>query len=89
MNRVANEKKLWIMNKELDKLNRLLEKDPVNTDLLMQRGKIYLALNERGQALNDFNEVLEITRGKNKEAQEYVDMINRIFDFVYLDNYNP
>ncbi len=77
------------MNKELDKLNRLLEKDPVNTDLLMQRGKIYLALNERGQALNDFNEVLEITRGKNKEAQEYVDMINRIFDFVYLDNYNP
>lgn len=77
------------MKDELEKLNELLEENPVDTELLMQRGKIYLARGERGQALNDFNEILEITRGKNKEAQEYVDMINQIFDFVYLDNYNP
>ena len=77
------------MKDELEKLNELLEENPVDTELLMQRGKIYLARGERGQALNDFNEILEITKGKNKEAQEYVDMINQIFDFVYLDNYNP
>ncbi|MEG1794404.1 MAG: hypothetical protein RSB93_05170 [Rikenellaceae bacterium] len=63
--------------------------DDNNVDALMERGKQNLTAGYKGSALNDFLRVLELTDNKHREAKEYVDMINEIFAFVHIDNYNP
>lgn len=54
----------------------------------MERGKRYMKLSQYDLALNDFLRVQKMDPD-NTEAQQFIDIIRAIFEFRYLDQYNP
>ncbi|MBO5813655.1 MAG: nicotinate (nicotinamide) nucleotide adenylyltransferase [Alistipes sp.] len=55
---------------------------------LITQAKAAYGRNEWGKALNEFNAALKL-EPENREAQEYVKMIQEILEFRYKDIYNP
>ena len=55
---------------------------------LLTQAKAAYGRNKWGRALNDFNAALKL-EPENREAQEYVKMIQEILEFRYKDIYNP
>ena len=55
---------------------------------LITQAKAAYGRNEWGKALNEFNAALKL-EPENREAQEYVKIIQEILEFRYKDIYNP
>ncbi len=69
-------------------LDSLIEWEPENVALLLERGMCYFRQNEWGNALNDFRRILEIDP-KNEEAHQLTEMVQEILAYRYTDIYNP
>lgn len=82
------DKGLWSPESRLAELTQLLDTEPERIDLLLERGKIRYRRNEWGEALNDFNCILQLDAA-HTEAREYVRMVQEILAFRYKDIYNP
>ena len=54
----------------------------------VERGRLHFRRNEWGKALNDFRAALRL-EPDHREAAEYVDMVEEILAFRYIDIYNP
>lgn len=81
-------KGLWTPAKRIVALTAQIGADPANTALLAVRGKLHYRLGEWGNALNDFNRILQLDP-ENAEARQYVGMAQEILAFRYTDIYNP
>ena len=81
-------KNLWSPGARLAELTALLDAEPEQTELLVERGKIRYRRNEWGEALNDFNHALRID-AEHREAREFARMVQEILAFRYKDIYNP
>ena len=71
----------------VEKLTELLDSEPNNTELLIERGKLYHQAGEHHKALNDFIRASE-TAPENKEAQAYINLLNNIFEYTYMEKFN-
>ncbi len=86
------------MNKERLKKDLLLEIDKITENInsndsdmvssLIERAKLYMKIERRDLALNDFKKVLSL-ESDNTEAESYVMMITAIDSYYYTDTYNP
>jgi tetratricopeptide (TPR) repeat protein len=76
------------LNETLDILNGILKSDNLNIDCLLLRGNIYYRQQKWGEALNDFNLILEIEPNHNL-AKNYKSMIMDIISYWNKDNFNP
>lgn len=61
---------------------------PAAIERLLEQGREHYKKNAWGEALNDFNRVLQLDAG-HTEAQQYAEMIREILAFRYTDIYNP
>lgn len=73
--------------KKIGELTLQLQDDTNNVDLLVERGKLYLKLERRDLALNDFNAILKIDKD-HVEADSYILLITAIDDYFYNQTYN-
>ena len=76
------------LENKLEALTFALEQSPNDPKLLLQRGKAYHRAGRFDQAYNDFVAVLTADP-ENAEAREYLKLLKEIFDFHYVDLYNP
>ncbi len=82
------EQGFWSEEGYIDILNSKIEADPQSIEQLLERAKWFYRRNRWGEALNDFNRVLDI-EPNNREALEMVKMTSQILEFRYKDIYNP
>ena len=75
-----------ILNK-IEELTISLSKDSTNIEFLIERAKLYLKLEKRDFALNDFRDVLKIDEN-HVEANSYVMLVTSINDYFYNQTYN-
>lgn len=61
----------------IEQLNQLIDADPNNIQLLIERGQLYHKMQIWGKALNDFNHVLELDP-RNQIACTYKEMATQI-----------
>lgn len=80
------EKGLWSVESNMRALAARIEAG--DKEALRERGEIYFRRNEWGNALNDFNRIVE-TDPEDREAAEMTKMIYEILEFRYTDIYNP
>lgn len=73
--------------KMIGHLSLHLEEDVNNIDKLLERGKLYLKLEKRNLALNDFNRIIKLD-SEHVEANSYVLLITSIDDYFYNQIYN-
>ena len=71
----------------IEELTVKLLENSNNIDLLIERAKLYLKLEKRNLALNDFRDVLKID-ADNVEANSYVMLVTSIDDYFYNQTYN-
>ena len=76
------------LNQKLEELSRLIDEQPKNIDLLIERGKLNHHMGNFGASMNDFLVVQEIDP-QNQVASEFIDFINEIMNFRNIDMYNP
>lgn len=81
-------KGLWSPTARIAVLTGQIERDTRNTSLYIERGKLHYRLNAWGDALNDFNRVLQLD-ASHAEAQQFATMVQEILEFRYKDIYNP
>jgi len=75
--------------KAVKKLNEAIKAQPEDEELYFMRAEFFYKLNRYGDAINDFNKVVEINPG-NKEAAGKVDLIHTILRYNNTDIYaNP
>lgn len=65
-----------------------IDAGPEEAGLYMERGKALYKQGEYGKALNDFLKASQLSPG-NKESEAYIKLIQDIFEFRYMDYYNP
>ena len=58
------------------------------SELYFERAKLYYRSGRNSEALNDFLKVVQLDPA-NTEAREYEHQIREIFDYRYMDYYNP
>ncbi len=73
---------------EIAALTEAIAGSPGETDLYMDRGRLYLQCNDFGNALNDFLRASELDP-EDPEPREYITMIREILEFRCTDIYNP
>ena len=78
----------YSLYESLNILNEILNRDIRNIECLLLRGKIYYKLQKWGNALNDFNLILDMETD-HQIAKNYKSMILDIISFWNKDNYNP
>ncbi|MGQ8335120.1 tetratricopeptide repeat protein [Sunxiuqinia sp. A32] len=82
----------YIENNQLEKANELIEKlitEEISKEkLFFLRGKIHYKKQEWGEAINDFNKVLEINPD-NTEAKSQIEMAIAILGYYTPDMFNP
>lgn len=71
----------------LEMLNSLLDKDPENAALLVERGKIYWKMNRRGEAMSDYQHAARID--PEGPAALLAEHSSDIMDFFNPDLLNP
>lgn len=81
-------KGLWSPARRIERLSSLIDAEPRNVELLIERGKLHYRMGAWGPALNDFNAVLRLDAA-HVEAGQYARMVQEILDFRYKDIYNP
>jgi tetratricopeptide (TPR) repeat protein len=70
--------------KALSKLNKSIDENLNNLELLILRGDLFYALQKFSDALNDYNKVLKIEK-ENKLIISKVEMIKQILKFEAID----
>lgn len=73
--------------KRIGELSLHLEGMPENIDTLLERGKLYMKLEKRALALNDFNHIVKL-ENEHVEANSYILLITSIDDYFYNQIYN-
>lgn len=73
---------------EIAKLTEEVDNFPKNSKLYIERAKLYYRLGRFEKALNDYIIASEIDPA-NIEVQEHIKMLRRIFNYRYVDIYNP
>jgi thioredoxin-like negative regulator of GroEL len=76
------------LEKEIERLSIAIEASAGDAALYMERAKLYNGAGRKDKALNDYLKVLEIEPG-NAEARQHAKMIQEIFEYHYVDLYNP
>lgn len=76
------------MKEQLEILNGKVAQAPESPEVYMERGVYYYSCSDFGNAINDFNKVLQYD-ADNTAAKEYLNMIQEILAFRYTDLYNP
>ena len=71
------------IEKEIKEVSRLLEREPENTELLMQRALLYQKLSLHDRALNDYLKVSE-AEPDNQEARAYIELLQEIINYRYM-----
>ncbi len=82
------QKGLYSTAHRITALNQLIEAEPQNEALWLERGMCHYRRNEWGSALNDFRRTLEINP-ENQEAKQLTEMVQEILAYRYTDIYNP
>ena len=72
------------LEKELNELENLLEKDPDNTDLLYRHAVLLQKAGRYGDAINDLQQILELNPG-HKRAGERLHFLETILKFTNMD----
>jgi len=71
------------------KLDEAIKTNPAEEDLYFLRAELFYKLNRYGEAINDYNKVVELNPG-NKEAIGKIDLIHTILRYHNTDIYaNP
>lgn len=73
--------------KTIGDLSLHLEEEADNIEKRLERAKLYMKLERRDLALNDFNRIIEQDR-EHVEANSYVMLITSIDDYFYNQIYN-
>lgn len=73
--------------KTIGDLSLHLEEESDNIEKRLERAKLYMKLERRDLALNDFNRIIEQDR-EHVEANSYVMLITSIDDYFYNQIYN-
>lgn len=71
------------IEKEIKEMSRLLEREPENTELLMQRALLYQKLSLHDRALNDYLKVSE-AEPDNQEVRAYIELLQEIINYRYM-----
>lgn len=71
----------------IDALSALIENTPCNSELYLERGKLYWRINDRRNATKDFLKAAELN--PESQAKQYLEHINGIMSFYDKDRYNP
>lgn len=79
------EKKILLEIGDISK--RIEECEILDLELLVERGKLYLKLERRDLALNDFNRVVAADE-HHVEASSYIMLITSIDNYFYNQIYN-
>lgn len=82
------QKGLWSMVHKMTSLTAAIEKDSSNAELYIERGKCYFRQQAWGSAINDFRRASELCPD-NKEARQFIEMVQEILEYRYTDIYNP
>ncbi|MEG0499879.1 MAG: hypothetical protein RR550_02005 [Rikenellaceae bacterium] len=73
--------------KAIGALTLHLEQEVNDIEKLVERGRLYMKIERRDLALNDFNRVLAID-SEHIEANSYVLLLSSIDDYFYNQTYN-
>ena len=76
-----------VMQQELARLSAAIGSGPT-AELYMERGRLYNKGGVLDKALNDFLKAEQLAPG-NEEAQSYIALLLEIFEYHYMDYYNP
>lgn len=71
----------------LDELDRRLAENPADEDALIERGRLYWALNRRSDAINDYLAAQRLN--PEGRATQLLKATYDILDFYNKDLYNP
>ncbi|MCC8035008.1 MAG: nicotinate (nicotinamide) nucleotide adenylyltransferase [Rikenellaceae bacterium] len=86
------DKGLWVADgarRRLERLNKELEMGgTVSAGKYLERGKLNYKFTRYEKALNDFIRASELDPD-NREAKEYIKLLDDIFEYRYTDLYNP
>lgn len=85
------DKGLWVkdaLDRRLAVLYKLIDAGDATASQYLERGRLLYRKSEYSRALNDFLQVGQADPAYT-EAQEYICMLNDIFEFRNLDMYNP
>jgi len=74
------------MNGLLEELNHWLKEKPDNTILLEQRAMLYEKLQQYGNAINDYNKLLEAIPS-HQQATSKIELLSTILRFSNTDIY--
>ena len=74
------------IKKEIEALNKIIDKNPKDPEPYKKRAELYYKLNEYGKALNDYYKILE-KQPDNKEIKTQIDMIETILRYTNTDIY--
>lgn len=74
------------MAKEM--LDQLILENPTDIQSHLLRGRIFYKMQKWGEAMNDYNSVLEI-EPKNAEANSGIEMARNILGYFTPDMFNP
>ena len=74
------------IKKEIEALNKIIDKNPKDLEPYKKRAELYYKLNEYGKALNDYYKILE-KQPDNKEIKTQIDMIETILRYTNTDIY--
>lgn len=73
--------------KSIGQLSLLLEEDINNIENLLERAKLYMKLDRRDLAHNDFKRIVALDE-EHVEANSYILLITSIDDYFYNQTYN-
>lgn len=73
--------------KAIGELTLHLEQEINNIEKLVERGKMYMKIERRDLALNDFNRVKSLD-DEHVEANSYILLLTAIDDYFYNQTYN-
>ena len=72
----------------ISRYSLLIDSEPENYELYLERGQIYFRLNEFSLAINDFNKAYKLNPSC-VEARELSSMADMIVNYSYTEIYNP
>lgn len=73
--------------KAIGELTLHIEQEINDIEKLVERGKMYMKIERRDLALNDFNRVVSL-ESEHVEANSYILLLTAIDDYFYNQTYN-
>lgn len=73
--------------KSIGELSLHLNNTPDDVEKLLERAKLYMKIEKRNLALNDFNRIITLDN-EHVEANSYILLITSIDDYFYNQTYN-